>query len=106
MIFKYTGKRSKGGLQNFYGKPDPEGEYYEDIFISYRLGNKWLEPEDIGFKLNTKGNDAAIALSPDGQQLFVYKEEKGGEDGVVRGELSAGHVWENGDSGGGWGGAV
>ena len=79
MIFTYKGKRSKGGLQNFYGEPDPEGEFYEDVFISYRLGNKWLDPEGIGYRINSNGHDAAIALSPDGQQLFVYKDDKGGD---------------------------
>ncbi|MCC7331959.1 MAG: PD40 domain-containing protein [Flavobacteriales bacterium] len=76
LIFTYRGDRSKGGLMDKTGKPDPRGEYYEDIFVSYKLGNKWLEPESIGDNINTNGHDASIALSVDGQQLFIYKSTK------------------------------
>jgi tetratricopeptide (TPR) repeat protein len=73
LIFTYRGERSKGGRQNKYLKPDPDGLYYEDIFISYKVGDKWLTPESIGDNINTNDHDAAIALSPDGQMLFIYK---------------------------------
>lgn len=73
LIYTYRGERSKGGLQNKELKPDPDGVYYEDIFISYKLGDKWLTPESIGDNINTNNHDAAIGLSPDGQMLFIYK---------------------------------
>jgi hypothetical protein len=76
LIFTYRGNRSKGGLMDKTGKPDPRGEYYEDIMISYKVGNTWLEPESIGDNINTNGHDASIALSVDGQQLFIYKSNK------------------------------
>jgi len=79
MIFTYKGKRSKGGLQNEWLEADPDGDYFEDIFVSYRMGNKWLEGEQIGYKINTKENEASIALSPDGHQLFIYMGIKGGD---------------------------
>jgi tetratricopeptide (TPR) repeat protein len=73
MIFTYRGVHSKGGRQNKSLKPDPDGVFYEDIFISYRLGDKWLTPESIGDRINSNDHDAAIGLSPDGQMLFLYK---------------------------------
>lgn len=76
IIFTYRGDRSKGGLMGPTGKPDPDGQYYEDIMISYKLGSEWLEPESIDDNINTVGHDASIALSVDGQQLFVYKQNK------------------------------
>lgn len=76
LIFTYRGERSKGGLMDRTGKPDPRGEYYEDIMVSYKVGNTWLEPESIGDNINTNGHDASIALSVDGQQLFIYKSTK------------------------------
>lgn len=76
LIFTYRGDRSKGGLMDKTGKPDPRGEYYEDIMVSYKVGNTWLEPESIGDNINTNGHDASIALSVDGQQLFIYKSNK------------------------------
>ena len=76
MIFTYSGDKSKGGLLGPTGKPDPDGSYYEDIMVSYRLGEDWLEPESIADNINTVGHDASIALSVDGQMLFVYKQTK------------------------------
>jgi len=76
LIFTYRGNKSKGGLMDKSGKPDPRGEYYEDIMVSYKVGNSWLEPESIGDNINTNGHDASIALSVDGQQLFIYKSNK------------------------------
>ena len=76
LIYTYRGDRSKGGLMDGEGKPDPDGFYYEDIMISYRLNDEWLEPESIDDNINTVGHDASIALSVDGQELFIYKQDK------------------------------
>jgi len=73
LIFTYKGVRSTGGLQDPKFRPDTDGEYYEDIMVSQRVGENWLSPEPIGNKINTKGHDASIALSNDGQILFIYK---------------------------------
>jgi hypothetical protein len=73
LIFTYKGERSKGGLMDEMFNPDPDGDYYEDIFISQRVGREWLTPESISDKINTKGHDASIALSSDGQTLFIFK---------------------------------
>jgi len=81
MIFTYVGPKSTGGLVNDDLKPDKEeGYYHEDIMISYKKDDgTWTEPVGIP-ELNTPGHDAAIALSPDGQTLFLFKstdEDKG-----------------------------
>ncbi len=73
LIFTYRGERSTGGLQTLQFKPDPDGEYYEDIFITYKVGDKFQSPDPIGNKINTNKHDASIALSSDGQKLFVYR---------------------------------
>lgn len=73
IIFTYAGRKSTGGLLNDALKPDPEGgSFHEDIFISTRTNDSiWSDPVGIS-ALNTKGNDAAVALSPDGQTLFTF----------------------------------
>lgn len=73
LIYTYIGARSTGGLQNLKFKPDPDGEYYEDIMVAQRVGDNWLSPEGISSKINTNGHDACIALSNDGQTLFLYR---------------------------------
>ncbi len=48
------------------------GEYMEDIYISYKTDNKWGKPVSIK-NVNTKEHDAAIGLSPDGDELLIYR---------------------------------
>ncbi|GIV26613.1 MAG: hypothetical protein KatS3mg027_0427 [Bacteroidia bacterium] len=81
MIFTYVGPKCTGGLVNDELKPDKEeGYYHEDIMISFKKEDgSWTEPVGIP-ELNTPGHDAAIAISPDGQTLFIFKstnEDKG-----------------------------
>ncbi|HWY35960.1 MAG TPA: hypothetical protein VNX68_15055, partial [Nitrosopumilaceae archaeon] len=83
LIYTYRGPLSTGGLMNEKFKPDPKGgRYYEDVFISKRLADStWSTPSGIGEEINTTHNDASIALSPDGQELFTfYSDEKNGGD--------------------------
>lgn len=73
MIFTYAGKKSTGGLLNDALKPDAEnGTYHEDIFISTKTNDSTFSAP-IGIEaLNTNGNDAAVAVSPDGTTLFSF----------------------------------
>lgn len=72
MIFTYAGKKSMGGKLNEDLKPDPNGEYREDVFMSTKSNDStWSEPSPVT-SVNTNGNDAAIAISPDGQTLFTF----------------------------------
>lgn len=73
MIYTYIGAKSTGGLLNDFLKPDKEeGTYHEDIFISTRgTDSTWNTPVGIS-SLNSDANDAAVALSPDGQILFTF----------------------------------
>lgn len=73
LIFTYRGPKSTGGLMNTKFQPDKDGDYYEDIFICHKLDGKWQAPQSIGTNINTKGHDASIALSADGQKLFIFK---------------------------------
>lgn len=75
MIFTYTGDQSIGGLQNGYNQPDSFGIYYEDVFISHKENGNWVTPSSIGTNINTNVNDAAIAISNNGQKLFVFKDD-------------------------------
>jgi outer membrane protein OmpA-like peptidoglycan-associated protein len=59
------------------GKLFLDGKYYEDIYIAKKERGKWTTPRSIGVNINTEGHEATIGLSPDGQQLFIYKDDNG-----------------------------
>lgn len=61
------------------GGRDENGVYYEDIYIAHNLGKYWEAPINPGKPLNTDSHDAMIGLSNDGQKLFVYKTDNGGD---------------------------
>jgi outer membrane protein OmpA-like peptidoglycan-associated protein len=60
---------------------DPyDNEPYEDIYYSTKLGYKWLEPKNIGEPINTKYHDATVGVSPDGNELYIYRGSVNGGD--------------------------
>jgi Tol biopolymer transport system component len=80
MLYTYRGKESMGGLRDLHDLPNPFGYYYEDIFITRKADGKWSKGESIG-ENNTESNDAVVAISNDGQQLFIFRanETDGGD---------------------------
>ncbi|MCF8297913.1 MAG: OmpA family protein [Saprospiraceae bacterium] len=63
-----------------FGKDPSDGNYFEDIYISHKLDNgSWAAPENPGKPLNSDNHDAIVGLSADGNRLFLYKGDKGGD---------------------------
>jgi outer membrane protein OmpA-like peptidoglycan-associated protein/tetratricopeptide (TPR) repeat protein len=56
-----------------------DGDYFEDIYISYFENGAWKEPINLGKNVNTLGHDAAVSISADGNQIFIYRDENGGD---------------------------
>ncbi len=57
-----------------------------DIFVTYRNGNTWTKPENLGETINTSGNETTVFVSPDGIYLFFSStghEGMGGYDVFV-----------------------
>ncbi len=70
MIFTSRRPESTGKLV------DPnDGKFFEDIYISKKdsLTGKWKEAEIIPGQLNTDAHDANTSLSPDGKQIYIYR---------------------------------
>jgi outer membrane protein OmpA-like peptidoglycan-associated protein/Tol biopolymer transport system component len=61
------------------GKMDDDGHYMEDIYMSLRSDTIWTTPTHMSTTINTESHDACVAISPDGQELFVYRHS--GKDG-------------------------
>lgn len=62
------------------GEKTDDDQFFEDIYISNKKKDgTWTTAKSIGSNINTIGNDANMGLSPDGQELFVYKDVNGGD---------------------------
>lgn len=85
----FTSRRpgSTGGERDEFS-----GDYFEDVYTSNRYETKdWTPAKNIGAPINTKGHDAAVALSPDGSRMIVYIDDKG--DGNLYESVRDGDSW-------------
>lgn len=56
-----------------------DDKYYEDIWVSFKKEDgTWSESKPISTHVNSWYNEAVIGISPDGQQLLIFKNDKGG----------------------------
>lgn len=96
MVFTYRGEHTKGAEQIIKKKKLfttlNTDLFFEDIFISEKINDTtWSNPIGID-KLNTTRHDAAVSLSFDGTQLFVYKNLASGNGDLYLSKL-IGNVW-------------
>jgi outer membrane protein OmpA-like peptidoglycan-associated protein len=84
----FTSRRagSTGGLK------DDEGNFMEDIYVCNRTTNGWSQATNIGAPINTESNEASVGISPDGQTILIYKDDKG--DGNIYSTRLNGDVWD------------
>jgi outer membrane protein OmpA-like peptidoglycan-associated protein/tetratricopeptide (TPR) repeat protein len=85
MYFTSRRPTSTGGLK------DESNNWYEDIYTSRFENGYWTTAENVGAPLNTKGHDAAVALSPDGTKMIIYIDDKG--DGNLYESVKKNSVW-------------
>lgn len=54
-----------------------DGKYFEDIFISLydSATKKFGKADEVPGSINTKAHDACTSISPDGKQIFLYKND-------------------------------
>jgi outer membrane protein OmpA-like peptidoglycan-associated protein/tetratricopeptide (TPR) repeat protein len=72
----YFTSRRKGSTG---GKTADDGMFFEDIYVTQKTETGWTQARGVGRPLNTPLHDAAVGLSPDGQQLFIYMDQNGGD---------------------------
>jgi outer membrane protein OmpA-like peptidoglycan-associated protein len=70
---------------------DEEGNYMEDIYKSTKTKNGWSFAEGIGSPINTDEHEATVGISPDGQNLLIYKDDLG--DGNIYSTSLIGDKW-------------
>lgn len=49
-----------------------------DLFISYRQGNEWSEPQNLGKDINSAAWESQPSLSADGRMLYFVSDRPGG----------------------------
>lgn len=90
LMYTYVGRKSLGGKMNASLESDKDGAYTTDIYFSVADSDtSWRKPEPLK-SLNTKGNDAAIALSPDGTTLFTFLSDSENEGDILVSKLEGG----------------
>jgi outer membrane protein OmpA-like peptidoglycan-associated protein len=60
-------------------KKDRDNEFFEDVYISQRTDSVWGYAKNLGEPINTDIHDGSIGISPDGKELYLYKEDNGGD---------------------------
>lgn len=72
---------------------DPLGDQYEDIYISKRNGEEWLQPVMFDTTINTSVHDACTGLSADGERLLIYRTSKDLRSGDIYESLFGSDKW-------------
>lgn len=83
----FTSRRPGGASDN----KELNGQYFEDIYISHYVNDKWEPAASIGTNINTPAHESTVNLSADGQKLLIYKDE-GGNGNLFLSEL-IGNKW-------------
>lgn len=65
----FTSRRpgTMGGLK------DDAGQFYEDIYMSTRTDEVWKRAANIQAPVNSTMQDATVGLSPDGNEMIIYR---------------------------------
>ena len=86
----FTSRRegTTGGLK------DPNGQWFEDIYMATRAGGQWGAVMNAGAPLNTALQDATVGLSGDGASMVIYRTGR---------DLVSGDLFESRGTGSGWG---
>ncbi len=72
----FTTRRRDGNLNQ---NVDKDNKPFEDIFITSKEDGAWEYAQNIGEVINTQYHDSNLALSADGNTLFLYKDENNGD---------------------------
>ena len=75
-VMIFTSRRQE---DNSSSDVDSDNFYFEEIYISRKEGGKWGQAKNIGAPINTTYHDANIALSADGNRLYLYKDTGRGD---------------------------
>lgn len=89
-IMVFTSRREAEG---FTDRDAYDNDFYEKVFISYwsdSIGG-WAPAVPIPGSINKPGrHDASMSISPDGKQIFLYRNEGGGDIFISKTRMNKG----------------
>lgn len=96
MLFTNRGKENIGGMMLKTMKERPEGDYFEDIWVTYNTKDGWTEAQGISNNINTEGHEAPMSFSSDGSKMLLYKSNKDSREDIYISEYFDG-AWTRPD---------
>ena len=87
MVFTSRREDTEGGKRY-----DGDNDWYEDVYISYWSDSLkgWAPAVPIPGAINSEGHDANLSISPDGRQLFIFKNKNAGDIFVSKTRMNKG----------------
>jgi hypothetical protein len=58
------------------GLKDPNGAWFEDIYVSQKEDGEWLQASNVGQPINTETHDATVSISADGNTMIIYRTNR------------------------------
>jgi len=86
----FTSRRKVDKKTDVY---EADNKYYENVFVSEQAGELWKKPKVLENKLDSKNNESVVAISADGNYIYLYNGKEGGGDIMVS-ELKKGN-WKS-----------
>jgi outer membrane protein OmpA-like peptidoglycan-associated protein len=77
-----------------------DGLYFEDIYSTTKQNGIWTPPVSLPNPVNSREHDATIALSNDGQKLFIYSDDGNNKGDIMISRLD-GDKWTKPEAAGG-----
>lgn len=74
----YFTSRREGSMG---GQKDASGQYYEDIYSTQLEDEIWSQAANVQAPVNSPMQDATVGLSPDGNEMIIYRASNEQPDG-------------------------
>lgn len=72
----FTSRRLQG---NTSSQRYSDGRPYEDVWVARQEENSWKQVQNMGRPINNAYHNSAVALSADGNHIYLYTDENGGD---------------------------
>lgn len=54
-------------------------EYFEDVYVSSKVNGEWTKAFNPGPPLNTRTHNSSVNLDPQGDEIFIYRDDNDGD---------------------------